>query len=248
MSEHKILYRRSMSSAIHDDEIDLWRESYQENCDCARAIEKIITDNYDGRSFGDNLAAPIIQQYGFDRVNWVLANTLRENRHDGRFSQENVYWAMQFPVPKEDINRRFCVETHPGLTNLFLNEVRNAWKGLGLFDRSHCHSETEGELNYTGQMLVIRPNVLKDAYKTPEDQLFLAESGFGCSPNSRGRKVFGVFLKDGEKTHFYREDFLGILKDEYLPGWAAEKLAELRPSDETMTEDTPEGISMGGMS
>ena len=96
-------------------------------------------------------------------------------------------------------------------------------------------------------MLVIRPNVLKDAYKTPEDQLFLAESGFGCSPNSRGRKVFGVFLKDGEKTHFYREDFLGILKDEHLPGWAAEKLAELHPSEGDSTEDESEGMGMQGL-
>lgn len=247
MSEHKPLYRRSMSSAIQEDEIVLWRESYRENCDCARAIEKIIAAHYDGRRLGDHLAGQVIEQYGFDRVNWVLANTLRENHHDGRFSRENVYWATQFPVPKEDVNRRFCVEAHPGLTNLFLNEVRNAWKGLGLFDRSHCHSETEGELNYTGQVLVIRPNVLKDAYKTPEDQLFLAEGGFGCSPHSRGRKVFGIFLKDSEKTHFYREDFLGILKDEHLPEWAAEKLAEMRSSDEDSTEDASESMGMQGL-
>lgn len=247
MSEHKPLYRRSMSSAIRDDEMELWRESYRENCDCARAIGKVIADNYDGESLGDNLAAPIIQRYGFDRVNWVLANTLRERHYDGRFSRENVYWATQIHVPKEDVNRRFCVESHPGLTNLFLDQVRSAWQNLGLFDLSHCLSEWDGELDYTGQMVVLRPDILKDAYKTPEDQLFLAESGFGCSPNSRGRKVFGTFLKDGEKTHFYREDIIGILQDEYLPEWAVKKLDELHLSDETVAEDTSEGMTMGGM-
>lgn len=51
-------------------------------------------------------------------------------------------------------------------------------------------------------------------------------------------KVFGKFLKDGEDTHFYREDFAGILKDEYLPDWAREKLNELQPPEE------PEGPGM----
>ena len=90
-------------------------------------------------------------------------------------------------------------------------------------------------------MLVLRGDVLKDQYKTPEDQLFLAESGFGCTPNARGRKVFGKFLKDGEETNFQRGDFIGILKEEYLPEWAKEKLAELQPPAES------DGMTMGGM-
>ena len=92
-------------------------------------------------------------------------------------------------------------------------------------------------------MVVINPYIFKDEYKTPEDQLFLAESGFGCRPDSRGRKVFGQFLKDGEKTHYQRSDIVGILKDEYLPEWAKEKLDELTP----LNEDESEGMTMGGM-
>lgn len=247
MSEYKPLYRRSMSHAAGNDELDLWRESYQENCDCARAIEKVIADNYDGECLGDHLAEQVIVQYGFDRVNWVLANTLRERRYDGRFSRENVYWAIKVPVPKENVNWHFCVESHPGLTNLFLNQAHSAWRDLRLFDLSHCLPETEGELNYTGQVVVLRPSILQDAYKTPEDQLFLAESGFGCSPGSRGRKVFGIFLKDGEKSYFYREDFLGILKEEHLPEWVAEKLAEMRPCDVDASENESEGMTFGSV-
>ena len=61
MPEHKPLYRWSLETANHNDERDLWRESYKENCDCARAIEKIIADNYDGRRLGHNLAEQIIE-------------------------------------------------------------------------------------------------------------------------------------------------------------------------------------------
>lgn len=76
-------------------------------------------------------------------------------------------------------------------------------------------------------MLVVRPHWLKDQYKTPEFQLFYAESGFGCSPNASGRKVFGQFLYDGEQIHLDRGDFIGILKEELLPEWAQEKLTEI---------------------
>lgn len=242
MSEHKPLYIWSLEYAVRSNERDLWRDSYKENCDCARAIEKAINSAYDYQtSCLNDCAEPIIKQYGFDRVNWVLANTVQEKQNDGRFSQENKAWARQFYIPHEDVRWHFCVDAHPGLTNLFLNESRKLWQGLGLFDSSQCESEQDGQLNYEGKVLVLRGDVLKDQYKTPEDQLFLAESGFGCTPNARGRKVFGKFLKDGEETNFQRGDFIGILKEEHLPEWAKEKLAELQPPDES------DGMTMGGM-
>lgn len=232
MSEHKPLYIWSLDYAVRSNERDLWRESYRENCDCARAIERAINENYRDNCLNDCIQ-PIIERYGFDRVNWVLANTIQEKREDGRFSQENKAWAKSFYLPQDDVRWHFCVEAHPGLTNIFTNQARRAWQALGLFDASHCESEKDGQLDYKGKVLVLKGNVLKDRYKTPEDQLFLADGGFGCRPNSRGRKVFGKFLKDGEDTHFYREDFAGILKDEYLPDWAGEKLNELQPPEES---------------
>lgn len=230
MSEHKPLYMWSLDYAVRSNERDLWRESYRENCDCARAIEQAINENYRDNCLNDCIQ-PIIERYGFDRVNWVLANTIQKKQDDGRFSQENKAWAKNFYLPQDDVRWHFCVEAHPGLTNIFTNQARRAWQALGLFDASHCESEKDGQLDYEGKVLVLKGDVLKDRYKTPEDQLFLADGGFGCRPSSRGRKVFGKFLKDGEDTHFYREDFAGILKDEYLPDWAKDKLNELQPEE-----------------
>lgn len=68
--------------------------------------------------------------------------------------------------------------------------------------------------------------VLSEQHKTREEQLFYAFGGFGCSPNKDDRKVMGEFLVDGEKTNFYRQDFLGEAKPDLLPDWAKEKLAE----------------------
>ncbi len=88
------------------------------------------------------------------------------------------------------------------------------------------------DVDYTGKIVVIAPQYLKDEYKTPEDQLFLATGGFGCSPHARGRKVFGQFLKDGEETCFYREDIIGVLREEHLPEWAEERLQEMQETEE----------------
>lgn len=118
-------------------------------------------------------------------------------------------------------------------------EFKEAWQKLGLFDASHCSEDND----YAGKLLILKPSVLKDEFKASDYQLFYAESGFGCSPTASGRKVFGKFLKDGENTSFNRSDFLGVIKDECIPEWAAEKLAELEPPD----EDESEGITMGGM-
>ena len=112
-----------------------------------------------------------------------------------------------------------------------------------MFDHTHCLSEKDEQLDYTGKVVVVTPRYFKEKYLTPDDQLFLATSGFGCRPNARGQKVFGKFLKDGDSTHYQRSDIIGILKDEHLPEWAREKLAEMSEPDEGQTE----GITMGGM-
>lgn len=242
MPEHKPLYEWSLETAIEHGERDQWRDSYRENCDCARAIERAIRDNYHDNRLG-MCAKDIIDQYGFDRVNWVLANTIQQKSYDGRFSGNNKQWAQQFYLPKDDVRWHFTVESHPGLTNLFVGQARKAWQELGLYDASHCLPDDHMQ-DYTGKVVVINPHIFKDQYKTPEDQLFLAEGGFGARPNSRGRKVFGTFLKDGSKTHYAREDIIGVLKDELLPEWAQEKVAQLQPQPDVSEEHE---MAIGGM-
>lgn len=193
MADHKLLYRWSLQDAIAHNEVQDWRDSYRENCDCARAIERSIADHYHDNIL-ENGTKDIIDRYGFDRVNWVLANTLQEKAHDGRFSQDNKRWAKGFFIPSDDVRWHFCVESHPGLTDLFINQTREAWQNLGLFDASHCSEDND----YAGKLLILKPSVLKDEFKASDYQLFYAESGFGCSPTASGRKVFGKFLKDGE--------------------------------------------------
>ena len=228
------IYPYSLAYAIKYNERDLWRESYQANCDCARAIEQAIVENYDGSRLADGSEKAVLGEFGIDRVNWVLANTIHEKSHDDRFSQSNKDWAAGFDIPQDTTQLQFVVTCHPGLVNLFTNDVRKAWQRMGLFNAAHCTGRYE---NFEGKVLVLKPTILKDEYKTPEFQLFLAEGGFGCSPTAHGRAVYGQFLKNGEQTVYNRQDFIGVLKDEHLPDWAREKLTELQ---EQIQEDVPQ--------
>lgn len=171
MADHKPLYRWSLQDAVTHNEVQDWRDSYRENCDCARAIERAIADQYHDNIL-ENGTKDIIDRYGFDRVNWVLANTLQEKAHDGRFSQDNKRWAKGFFIPSDDVRWHFCVESHPGLTDLFINQTREAWQKLGLFDASHCSEDND----YAGKLLILKPSVLKDEFKASDYQLSMPKA------------------------------------------------------------------------
>ena len=133
--------------------------------------------------------------------------------------------------------------SHPGLVDIFVNQARAAWKSLGLYDITHCESEKDERLDYTDRLLIINARMLDDECKTSDNQLFYATGGNGCRPNARGRKIFGRFLNTGEETYYYRDKFIGAIKDEYIPEWAKEKLEEFNATAEEETED----MTMGGM-
>ncbi len=118
------VYPHSLEYATRHDERDLWRESYQLNCDCARAIECSIDENHDGTKLTKDCAKTVLDEYGIDRVNWVLANTIREKDWDGRISQRNKAWAKAYVIPQDTTQFQFVVNSHSGLVNLFADDVR----------------------------------------------------------------------------------------------------------------------------
>ena len=97
---------------------------------------------------------------------------------------------------------------------------------LGLFGSEHCICD-RAEQDFTGKVLVLSPDTLKESCWSQADQLWYARSGFGCEPHSSGRAVFATCLSDGETARWNREDFIGVLDEKYLPDWAREKLMEL---------------------
>ncbi|MEG3006729.1 MAG: DUF3849 domain-containing protein, partial [Oscillospiraceae bacterium] len=181
-----------------------------------------------------DVVKPVIAEFGYDRVNFVLANTLQQLRADGRFSRDNKEWAKGFFIPENKASNRnyeFTVTSHPAVLDGFVNQARKEYDCLKLWNHTHCNDKTH--LDYTGKVMVLNPKCLKDEYKSPKDQLVLCEHGFGCSPTASGRKVYGRFLSDGERCQYDRSDFIGELKEECMPDWAKEKLMEMQSSSQT---------------
>ena len=231
MGKTEPTYPWSMLQARSLGEFELWLESYRINCDCARFIEKQISTNYADNKLNAQGVKETIEKYRFDRVNRVLANTVDLGMTDGRYSQNNKEWSQGFAIPKEEwrYSHNYSVNSHPGLVNLFVDQARKEWAKLKLYDFKSCYDD---QTDYAGKVVAIRPDILRDEYKTPDDQLFYAMSGFGCKGNSLGTKVFGTLLKDDEYCTFLRGDIIGVVKLELIPDWANKKVAELASEQE----------------
>ena len=83
--------------------------------ECKKAIEKVIADNFDGYTLPRDTAKSVIEQYGKERVEYVLANTITHLSYDGRFSVNNKEWAKGI-VPDADWETRdLIVTSHPAV-------------------------------------------------------------------------------------------------------------------------------------
>ena len=171
----------------------------------------------------------VIEAYGWKRTTYVLANTLQVKSDDGRFHRENIEWSRRIYVPPDrEHNDSFAVNSHPAVLDGFIRLYRNRLDSLGLFQSEHCEPNARAELDYTDRVLVLSREVLSEDYWEPKYQLWYAHDGFGCSPHAIGRSIRATCLADGELTRWNRSDFLGPIKDEFLPDWAREQAERLR--------------------
>ena len=188
----------------------------------------------------------MLERFGFKRVNFVLANSLKEFRKSpcSHLVSDGTYqWGQGMFVPPDgEYNRYYAVDTAAVLLEAFIGQAREAYQALGLFGPEHCAGDPQ-EQDYKGKVLVVSPDTLRESCWDSRNQLWLGEGGFGCSPHARGQAVYATCLGDGEQTRWNRSDFVGILDEQYLPGWAAEKLEELRGQ----RQEQDSGPTVGGM-
>ena len=193
------LYPYSAKEARERNELSLWRESHRANIACRGAIEDTIRRSFDGMHLDKDCITPVLDEYGYKRTAWVLANTLHELKWDGRFSPANKQWAERRYIPQDErYNAAITVRSHPAVLD-----------------------------DFTGKVLVLSPDTLKESCWSQADQLWYAHDGFGCRPHAIGRSVRCTCLGDGETTRWNRHEFIGVLDEKYLPDLAREKLMEL---------------------
>ena len=221
------LYPYSSAEARERNELSLWRESHRANIACRDAIEDAIRRSFDGMHLDKDCTSLVLEKYGYKRTAWVLANTLHELKWDGRFSHANKQWAERRYIPQDERhNAEITVRSHPAVLDGFVTFYRKAVQALNLFGAEHCVGD-RAEQDFTGKVLVLSPDTLKESCWSQENQLWYAHDGFGCRPHAIGRSVRCTCLGDGEMTRWNRHEFIGVLDEKYLPDWAQEKLMEL---------------------
>ena len=238
------LYPYTYSGASRLGEVQRHQNSFRQNVSCARAIEQAIRDYFDEADEGlqEGCAQSVLEAYGFKRVNFVLANSVKESGCPYLLSEESKKWGPYVP-PDGKYNRYFTVDTAASLLDAFIGQAREAYQALGMFGPEHCAGDKH-ELDYEGKVLVMSPDTLRESCWDARNQLWYAEGGFGCSPTASGRAVYATCLGDGEETCWNRADFTGVLDVQYLPDWAQEKLEELRGPQQKQDS----GQIMGSMS
>lgn len=128
------LYKYPGTYARENGELDTYRASYRANIACKEAIEKAINEHYADNRLGDGAVKQVADAFGYERMLYVLANTIRQKDWDERFSAGNKHWAQTIPIFENpdsfgyDRNRSFVVDrAHPGLTNLFTSQARHEY-------------------------------------------------------------------------------------------------------------------------
>ena len=127
------VYPYPASYAQEHGELEQYRASSRANIACKEAIEAAIREHYHDNQLDSQAAAQVVDAFGLDRTLYVLANTVQQKDWDGRISPGNKAWAKTIPIQKNpdawgaDRNASFVVNSHPGLTNLFLSTVRQEY-------------------------------------------------------------------------------------------------------------------------
>ena len=120
------VYYESFAYAAENGEVDLYRISRQLNEDCRNAIEEAIADNFDGMHLADDATKSVVEQFGMERMGYILAYTLNYNNHDGRYSHSNKEWADTTCKGERGNNIRpdWIVRSHPAVLNGFVDMYR----------------------------------------------------------------------------------------------------------------------------
>ena len=123
------VYRNPLDYAVKHGEEKGYTASRRLDRECREAIERTIQENFDGMYLKHDIVKPLAEQYGSERIAFVLANMLQQEPWDRRFSNDNKAWAFRFSIPENivhgiDINREMIISSQPTVLNGFIDVFR----------------------------------------------------------------------------------------------------------------------------
>ena len=124
----------SMQTAVHNV-VEARHKEYINalnlHTDCKNAIDKAISENYDGMHLKDGFENALIDKYGMGEINYVLANTVQYFYDDGRISRDNKAWANKIEITENEGHRyQFTSNTHRAILDGFIDRMRKKQREL----------------------------------------------------------------------------------------------------------------------
>ena len=134
------VYHESAAYAREHGELDQYRNSHWTNIACKNDIEDAIARNFDGMHLKKECVSEVLECYGAERTQFVLAATVQSKAWDGRFSRGNKEWAFNFEFADThqpggfDRRDEYAVNSHPAVLDGFISltrqEIRNREKSV----------------------------------------------------------------------------------------------------------------------
>lgn len=190
------VYQQTLQYAMEHGAADDYLDSRKLNIDCKKAIEETIREEFDGMRLSLEDSGGVLEQFGTERVSYVLANTLRHLSEDGRFSRDNRVWADGIEVTENihrgmDMNLDYLVNSHPAVLDGYIHLVRGEIRMLdvekkmgiphvteqtsGLMVEGHMGTwHTIGQREYHGERFFLMRH---DEYGSEAADIIVSENG-----------------------------------------------------------------------
>ncbi len=194
--EYLPVYQQTLQYAMEHGAADDYLDSRKLNIDCKKAIEETIREHFDGMRLSLEDSGGVLEQFGTERVSYVLANTLRHLSEDGRFSRDNRAWADGIEVTENihrgmDMNLDYLVNSHPAVLDGYIHLVRGEIRMLdvekkmgiphvteqtsGLMVEGHMGTwHTIGQREYHGERFFLMRH---DEYGSEAADIIVSENG-----------------------------------------------------------------------
>ena len=181
---------------MEERDVDAYLDSRKLNIDCKKAIEEAIALNFDGLHLKEDAAKQVLEQFGEERMTFVMANTLRELSYDGRFSKQNKDWAEHIEIPEninqgKNLNQDYVIESHPAVLDGFIDMARAEIRMQKIEQ-----ALDEAEVTITADTRGFEADGHAGTWHTVDEREYAGEKFFFMEHDEYGSDVAGIIVSE----------------------------------------------------
>lgn len=190
------VYKGTLEQAMGERDVDAYLDSRKLNLDCKKAIEEAIRENFDGLHLKQDAAKEVVERFGEERMNFVMANTIRELSHDGRLSRQNKDWAEHIEVPENisrgrNLNLDYVIESHPAVLDGFIDMARAEIRMQRIEQ-----AIGENEVTITAETRGYEAEGHNGTWHTVDEKEYAGENFFLMEHDEFGANVAGIIVAE----------------------------------------------------